>query len=151
MEEKKKLSKASVKMIQMIALSALVMIAGGAVFFRSFTALPFAFGVLVSSALNVLKVFLLERMVKKVVDMDDPDAGKNFVRMNYLLRYFGSAIVLLGVGLIHVYSPVPVINVWGAVFGIFTMQISVILVRMMKLDDEEIKQNNKETGPDEEM
>jgi hypothetical protein len=124
-------------MIHFVIISALVIMAGGAVFYRSLEALSFAFGVLITSSLNIGKIYLLEYTVKKTVDMGDVDAGKNFVKFQYMLRYFGTAIVLLGVGLTHLYSPVPIINIWGAVIGLFTLQIAVIIVRMMKLDAEE--------------
>ena len=130
------LSIPSKKMIIMIGITALIIITGGAVVYRSIEAFYFAFGVIITSALNVLKVVLLERTVKKVADMDQPDAGKNYVRLQYLLRYFLTGLILLGAGLVYVYVEPPFINVWGAVAGIFTLQISVLIVRTMKLEEE---------------
>jgi len=108
----------------------LVIIAGGAVFYRSLEALNFALGVLLSSALNVLKVYLLERTVSKTLDMTDPVMGKNYIRFQYLLRFFLAAAVLVAAALI------PFISLWGAIIGIFTLQISVMIVRSMKLSEE---------------
>lgn len=130
------LSLPSRKMILMIGISALVIIAGGAALYRSLEALYFAVGVTLTSSLNVLKVVMLERTVKKVVDMEEQDAGKNYIRLQYLFRYFLTGIVLLAAGLVSVYVKPPFINVWGAVAGIFTLQISVIIVRSMKLDED---------------
>jgi len=123
------------KMIFVIGVSATVFILGGTAFYRSLEALYFAIGVLLTSALNVFKVVLLERTVKKVVDMEQPDAGKNYVRLQYLLRYFLTGLVLLAAGLVSVYVKPPFINIWGAVAGLFTLQIAVIAVRSMKLDE----------------
>jgi len=146
----------------MVAVAAFVIIVIGALFYRSLAAVPFALGVLITSGLNVLKLRMLERTVLKVVDMDDRETGKNYVRIQYLLRYFLTAIVLVAIGLIHNYTtppPIyssrdsfigvwaalfpngpeallgaPLISLWGALAGIFTMQLSVILVRSMKLE-----------------
>jgi len=137
-----KLSPASSKMIMVICIAALVFVAGGAVAFVVFDtlasleslpfalkSLPFALGVLLTSGLNIFKVVLLEKTVRKTVEMDDPNTGKNYVRFQYLIRYFLTAAILLVAGL------TPFISVWGALCGIFTMQISIIAVRSMKFDD----------------
>jgi len=125
-----KLSPASGKMIMFIGITALVFMAGGAVFYRSLEAVAFSLGVILTSALNAGKVIMLERTVKKAIDMDDPKTGKNYVRTQFLLRYVLTAAILVVAGL------TPFISVWGALFGIFTLQISVIIVRAMKLDDD---------------
>lgn len=131
----KNLSLPSRKMITVIGISVLVLIAAGAAIYRSLEALYFALGVILTSALNVLKVFMLERTVKKAVDMEEAVAGKNYVRLQYLLRYFLTGIVLLAAGLVSVYVKPPFINIWGAVAGVFTLQVAVIAVRSMKLDE----------------
>jgi len=146
----------------MVVVAALLIIVIGVVFYRSLAALPFALGVIVTSGLNIIKIRMLERTVQKVISMDDQEAGKNVIRLRYLLRYFLTGIVLVVVGLIHTYtSPPPIyssresylgvwallfpnapealliapfINIWGALIGIFTLQISVILVRSLKLE-----------------
>ena len=129
------LSLPSKKMIQVIGLSAVVIIVGGAAIYRSLEAVYFAFGVVLTSALNAIKVVLLERTVRKAVDIEEPDAGKNYVRLQYLLRYFLTGAVLLAVGLVTAYAKPPFINIWGAIAGIFTLQISVIVVRSMKIEE----------------
>jgi hypothetical protein len=110
---------------------------GGAVFYRSLEALPFAFGAIVTSALNVVKILMLERTVKKTLDMEDQNTGKNYVRLQYLFRYFITAVVLVIIGLIHTRSPIHFISIWGALFGVFTMQIAVIITRHTKLEEED--------------
>ena len=103
---------------------------------------------------------MIERTVEKVIDTDDEQTGKNIVRLQYLFRYFLTGIVLLAIGLIQNYtSPPPIysarewyigvwaflfpgapealltaplINIWGALFGIFTLPASVFLLRVFK-------------------
>jgi len=130
-----KVSKTTKNIMLMVCVVALVIIAGGAVFFQSIEALYFAIGVVLTSSLNVLKIYMLERTVNKTLDMDNPESGKNFVRLNYLVRYFLTGAVLLGAGLVWVYVDPPFINIWGAVIGVFTLQIAVIVVRHRKLDE----------------
>jgi len=98
-------------------------------------ALFFAIGVAMMAALNTFKIVLLERTVQKALELDDPNFGKNYVRFQYLIRYFLTAVVLLGAGLIGYLTPHTSI-ILGAVAGVFTMQISVIIVRHMKQTDE---------------
>jgi len=130
-----KLLPATRKMIQVITIAASILIVGGATLYfsigtlPSIGALPFALGVILTSSLNVLKILLLERSVKKTVEIEDPNAGKNYIRIQYLLRYFLTAVILLVAGL------TPFISVWGAIAGIFTLQIAVIAVRSMKLEE----------------
>ena len=136
-----KLSLTSRRMITVICLSALVMVAAGIVVsltvssIDSMQALYFPLGVILSSALNILKVILLERAINKTLDMEDPKAGSNYIRIQYLLRYLLSGVVLVVAGLITRYVDPPFINIVGALVGIFTMQISVIIVRSMKIEE----------------
>ena len=171
-------------MKRMIIVAALIIIVVGAVYYRSLAALPFALGVIITSCLNILKVRMLEKTVYKVVGMDDQEAGKNVVRFRYLLRYFLTGIVLVAVGFIHTYTTpppfyadrdsylgvwamlfpnapeallsAPLISLWGALAGIFTLQLSVIIVRSLKLEKdgtefiEYVDDDDKEAGGEDE-
>jgi uncharacterized membrane protein len=136
-----KLSGISKRMILVICIAALVLVVGGFIVCLVFEsrnlteALFFSIGVILTSALNAWKIYLLERTVKRTLDMEDPDTGKNYVRFQYLLRYFLTGLVLLAAGLISYFTPHVSIAV-GAVAGVFTMQISIMIVRHMKIDDE---------------
>jgi len=162
MTEKMEPVKPSKLMMRMVIIAALFIMAVGVVYYRSLAAVPFALGVLITSGLNILKVRMLEKTVQKVVHMDDQEAGKNVVRLQYLLRYLLTGVVLVVVGLISNYtSPppsyssreaylavweilfptapeallkAPLISVWGALAGVFTLQLSVIMLRFMKLE-----------------
>jgi len=131
-----KLSKLTKAMMMMTGAAALVMIAAGAAVLRSPAAIPFALGVVVMSAVNVFKIYLLERTVNAATDIENIDAGKNYMRLQYLLRYFITGVVLLVFGLLYWQELIPEASAWGAVFGIFTMQISIMIVRHLKFDDD---------------
>jgi len=158
------LSKPSKLLIKMVGVSALIIIFAGIIYYRSFAALPFALGVIATSALNILKVRMLERTVQKVTDMEpgEQELGKNTVRFRYLLRYFLTGVVLVAIGFIQSYTTppppysdraiyfniwailfpqgpesllnAPFISIWGALFGLFTLQLAVLIVRSMKLE-----------------
>jgi len=178
-------------MIKMIIVAGLIIVVIGILYYivsdRPFAALPFTLGVAATTALNVVKIRMLEKTVQKVISMDigDQEAGKNTVRFQYLIRFFLTGVVLVAVGLIQNYTTAPpfyssrefylpiwalifpngpeslltapFISLWGALAGIFTMQISVILLRFMKLeedgtefieykDDDEIEDTIEETS-----
>jgi len=187
-------------MMKMVVVAAIIMIVLGILYYmlsaRPFVALPFALGVLITSALNIIRINMLEKTVRKVINMKmgDQEAGRNTVRLQYLFRFFLTGAVLVAVGLIQNYTTAPpiyssrefylpiwallfpngpeslltapFISLWGALAGIFTMQISVILLRFMKLeedgtefieykDDDEAddtvnasKKNTSDTNPD---
>jgi len=154
--------KPSKLMMKMVVIAALIIIIIGIIFYRSLAAIPFALGVLATSGLNIFKLRMLEKTVQKVIYMDDQEAGKNVIRLQYLLRYLMTGAVLVVIGLIHNYTTpppfyssrdlyiavwaalfpsapeallnAPFISMWGALAGIFTLQLSVIIVRSFKLE-----------------
>jgi len=141
------------KIIRMIIIVALAMIAGGILYYSLmadlYEALPFALGVIVTSSLNILKIVMLERSIQKTLNMDNPDTGKNYIRLQYLFRYFITAVVLVIIGLLHVYFDEPrIISIWGALFGLFTMQIALIAVRHTKLIEDEPPADKQEIETD---
>ncbi|MCL2079185.1 MAG: hypothetical protein FWH17_04985 [Oscillospiraceae bacterium] len=128
------------KIIQMITLTAGVMMAAGVVYYiltaNIYEALPFAVGVAATAALNILKMKMLARSVRKALEMDDPNRGKYYAVGMYMLRYFLTGAVLVAIGLLHVYLENPrIISIWGALFGLFTMQIAIFISRPSKLID----------------
>jgi len=112
------------------------MMAGGALLYRSIDSLYFIIGVLLTSSLNIGKIVLLNRTVQRTLDMDNPDKGKTYIRLQYLMRYFLTGAVLLAAGIITMYVEPPFINLWGALAGVFTLQISVIITRHMKIEED---------------
>jgi len=134
------LSGTTKKMTLGVGLAAMAMIIGGVLVCllidtrTILEALFFAIGTVLTSALNVWKIVLLERSIKKTLEMEDPDTGKNYIRFQYLLRYFLTGAVLLAIGLFGYFTPHTSI-IFCAVFGLFTMQISIMIVRHMNLDE----------------
>jgi len=130
------LSKPSQKIIQWIIIAGAVMSLIGVIVYRSWEAAPFALSVAIMSVVNVFKIRMLDRAVNKITEMDDPDIGKNYVKFQYLVRYFGTVIILLAIGLLYMYTPIPTSTVFGAIAGLFTMQIAVIIIRFMKFEED---------------
>jgi hypothetical protein len=62
--------------------------------------------------------------------MTDPKTGKAYIQFQYVLRFILTAAILA------VAAVVPFIDVMGAVFGIFTLQISVLIVKSIKFPEE---------------
>jgi len=147
---------------RMILITALVIIIIGAVVYRSLAVFPFALGVLATSGLNILLYKMIERTVLKVMYMDDQVHGKNIVTFHSLLRFFITGAALAVIGVIHSFtSPQPIsnpnrlyievwaaifpgapeslltaplISLWGALFGIFTLKLSLKLIGFLKLE-----------------
>lgn len=91
---------------------------GSVIYYRSLACLPFVFGVLLGSVASIVKVFLLERTVNKVLAMEGKHAG-SYAGIQYLIRLLLSGVVLfLG-------AVVPRISLWGVVAGILAFQLAV--------------------------
>jgi hypothetical protein len=89
----------------------------------------FALGVIFMAALNVGKVFLIERTVNRAVEIDKAGDGKVYIRLQYLLRFGLTAVVLVVAALTDF------IDIWGAVAGVLTFQIAAFSLKFMKLDE----------------
>jgi len=117
-----KLSGVSKKMILVISILTLVVLAVGAIFFRSFTILPFAVGTLSGSLLSVVKVLMLERTAARIsMPGSNPSVGKVYLQI--FLRFFLTAGVLLVMAL---WSPPALL---GAACGIFTLPIAAFAMK----------------------
>ena len=120
------LSKDARRMLALIAGLTLVIIVCSAVFYRSSEFLPFAYGALLTCALNCVKVLLIERTVQKTVTMQS--GGLAFGWGQYMLRFLltGAVLVLAALS--------PYISLWGAVAGIFTFQVSAYMLKLFRAD-----------------
>ena len=90
--------------------------------YRSLAVLPFVYGLLMAVAVSLVKVLLLERAVNRALTMEKNKAGL-YVSVQHLLRLALSVVPLLIAAL------VPAINLWGAVVGIFTYQLSLYILK----------------------
>ncbi len=119
MEKKEtKLPALAKRMVFTILIIALLCTLGSVIYYRSLACLPFVFGVLLGSVASIVKVFLLERTVNKVLAMEGKHAG-SYAGIQYLIRLLLSGVVLfLG-------AVVPRISLWGVVAGILAFQLAV--------------------------
>ena len=124
------LSNISKRLIFVICISAAVIIAVGAVYYRSALALPFALGVFLAAGLNCLKIVMIERVAIKITQMGEGVQG--YVGMQYLFRLLLTGVVLF---VCHIS---PFINLWGAVIGIFTLQVATLSLRFFDVSDEAV-------------
>ena len=124
------------KMSIVMLIAALVIIVAGAaasIYFPELRPISFALGVLLSTGLNIIKVFWLDRAVKTATAMEDQKTAANYIRLQYLLRFLFTALVLL----IAVF--VPFIELLGAVIGIFTFHVAKYAIGpMLKNSDSNI-------------
>lgn len=111
------LSQQAKKMICIVGLSQLVFVGASAMYYRSSSFLPFAFGVLLSASLNILKIIMLDHTVTKALSGEKGTAA-NYVRLQYLLRFSLTAALLAAA----VY--LPFISLWGTAAGLLTLQIA---------------------------
>lgn len=140
------------KIIQRIGLVALIIVVCAFVLsvFTEFSILYislFALGVFITSALNCFKIYMIERTARRVTNMDTPTIGKGYALIQYILRYFLTAIVV-GVVILVMYlitgeSPFLSFDlenqrstlyeplIIGLIVGLFTMKIAVISARKM--------------------
>ena len=114
-------SKDAKRMLALIAGQALVIILISAIYFRSLEFLPFAYGVLISCALNYFRIYMIERTVQKTVTMQS--GGVAFGWGQYMIRFLMTGVVLILVAMS------PYISLWGAIAGIFTFQLSAYMLR----------------------
>ena len=115
------------KIILAIGVSSLVIIAAGGAYYRSSLVFPFAGGVFLTSALNVLKVIMLGRNIERAVDMESKEA-ENFIRFQLFLRFLLTGLVLL------IAVKTPFISLWGAAAGIFTLKIALFIMGFFECD-----------------
>ena len=115
---------AASKMVQVILVLSVLIAAAGAVFFRSVEAVPFAAGVAMAAAVNITKVILLKKSVESALSKDAVTA-KYHLQSTYFLRLLLTASVLIGAALL----PDSIVNLFGVIFGIFTLNIASYSMR----------------------
>ena len=125
-----KMHKISSKAIMIMLVVALVMMIGGVIFHRSIDQIiPFVLGVLLTTALNVVKLLMIERTAERIVALGEGEGkAKAIAGFQYLIRYFLTFAVFL------VAAFVPFIDIFGAVFGIFTLTIAMYILRFVAKD-----------------
>ena len=126
------------KMIMVMVAAALFIIVAGLVAsirFLVIIPIPFTLGVLLTTCLNVVKAVWLERVVERIIAMDDEAAAVSYVRVQYFMRFVLTAVVLVIAGL----TPEYIISLWGAIAGIFTFHVGKYsLTFLSKADDKDM-------------
>lgn len=133
-----KASDITIRMIRIIAITALVFAVLGAAFcvYRSLSPFPFILGTLLGAALTAVKLVMLERAIEKAVLMDEEKTAGNYIRLQYLFRLLLTGILLVLGAL------VPFISLWGVAAGLITLQIALFGVKR-SLNDDDSKQDEK--------
>jgi hypothetical protein len=115
------------RMIRVVGVSALVMIAVGVPLYGYYEGVAdgilFAVGVLMTAGCNVIRVNMLKRAVEKAVTKDSTKSAVGYIRGQFLIRYALLAAVLLAA--VFIGSQAGYMGLfWGAIAGVFTMQIA---------------------------
>ena len=116
------------KVVQVIlCLSVLIAVAGFVFYFWRGGAIndgaPFAIGVAAAASLNTAKVLLLKRAVNNALTRE-PGMAQFYLQGQYFLRLMLTLAVLIVAGWLHNTYDAQYINVFGTVFGIFTLPIA---------------------------
>ena len=141
--------------MERIGIVTLIIIAGAFVtlVFTEFTVstiLLFSTGVIITSALNCFKIYMIERTAQKILNMEEAAIGKGYAYIQYILRYFLTAVVVVLVIFVMylitgqspflsleserstLYDPIII----GMVVGLFTMKIAIITARKSLSEDD---------------
>ena len=123
------LDKYAGKMIIIILCVSALMMAGGAIFMRSFYSVGFALGVGVAAGLNIVKVILLKFTVKRVINMESAMAS-SFTGSMYMARFLLTGLVLVAAHFL------PVVDLFGAAIGMLSLPIASYAIKFfIKQDD----------------
>ena len=121
-----RVSETSRKLFTIMAVVALIIIIGGALYHRSMPeVMYFALGVILTTCLNAVKLLMLERTAEKIVNLEEEARAKGAAGLQYLLRF------VLTIGVFLAAAFIPLIDLFGAIFGIFTMPLSLHIWRIV--------------------
>ena len=117
----KNLSSLAKKMIISMAVIALLGAVLSCIFFGLQTGLGLVWGILIGTALSMFRFLSLEKSVSRSLDME-PEKGKNYAHIKYLMRMGVTIIVFFVVAINH-----PTINLFGVAYGAVSMQVSAYI------------------------
>ena len=126
------LSAPAKKMILVICLAAVAIAAIAAIYYQFAGGgialfVPFAVGLALTSALNCVKVVMMERSMLKA--LENGDNVKSYMGLQYLLRFALTGVILF------VAATQDFVSIWGAACGIFTLQIAALSLRFLSPDE----------------
>ena len=117
-----KLSDIAKRMIWIIGISFIVLVAGGIIYYRSTKCLPFILGAFLGTSLNVFKIIMIERTVKKATGMEKEQV-KNYVTIQHFLRFLLTGVILFLSAILQF------INLWGAVAGVLSFHVAAFSMK----------------------
>jgi len=118
-------------MIWVILILLPVIVIAGILYYRSWGAVSFVHGTFWGAALNIIKIVMIDRAVDKIAGMEK-DKAENFVRLQHLLRFALTGIVLVSAALL----PNSIINIWGAAAGVLTFQAATFSLKVFPVKEE---------------
>jgi ATP synthase I chain len=107
-----------------ICVVALGIVALGIGLFFADNILNWIIGIIIGTALSVLKVIMLKKTLDKAVDMSPEDA-KNFTRSRYTLR------MVLSIAVVVAAFKIPYVNVVSVIVGLLLVQPAVYIVNFI--------------------
>ncbi|MCL2405680.1 MAG: ATP synthase subunit I [Defluviitaleaceae bacterium] len=109
------------KMLIAVVIISILMMAGGAVFFRSSFAVGFALGIGISMVLNLVKIVWLKHCVTRATSMESAKGGA-YVSIHYILRFILTGLVITATHFL------PVVDMFGAAIGLLSMPFANYVV-----------------------
>ena len=137
------------RMLLILFVVAVLISAGGVIFYRSPDAVPFIVGVFFGASSNAFKLLWIKRTVIKAVDLNT-NTAKTHLAVQHLLRNFLTVVVLLAA----VFIPDQFVNLIGTALGILiTMPVATYSIKLFIKDENPdlFKKNNQSDDAIEEI
>ena len=119
-----KLSEMAKRMVLVIIIiiPLLLIVAAVLTFLHITEFLPAALGVVFGASISILKVIMIDRLVKRVPAME-PGKAANYVRIQHFLRFGLTGILLVAAAL------APFVDLLAAAAGVLSFQAALLLMR----------------------
>ncbi|NLJ95083.1 MAG: ATP synthase subunit I [Clostridiaceae bacterium] len=111
-------------MILIILVISGIFISLALIFLHSLNVGSIILGIILGSAVSIIKVILLKRSINKVFN-EKQDQAKAYTGLQYLLRF------ALTAGILVVGALVPQINLLGVIAGVLSFQLATYIVQLM--------------------
>lgn len=125
-----KMSYTCKKLISVTAVMGLIALVAGMFFVDN--KLYWTAGIVVGTVVSLVKIYLLEKVLNKAVEMEPKDAN-NYTRINYTVRLLLSVAVVVGACFIEQ------INVIGVLIGLLLVQPAAYATNFMCGNKEKVK------------
>ena len=119
------------KMILIVCILVVLFLVAAAIastIFDWFEFIPFTIGVLMGGGVNVVRIFLLDRLVEKTTADASVGVTTNRFTVQFLLRFVLTVAVLLIAALV----PSSPLVLWGAAAGVITFPLSAYTMLLFK-------------------